>query len=90
MPRILYKYLDIVGAKCMIGNQNLQFTNASQLNDPFDCHPKLIDYSNVPNTKLQGWIPMIHGYVVYQKSMIHYSCGAIIVITIKVFVLDLT
>ena len=40
MPRILYKYLDIVGAKCMIGNQNLQFTNASQLNDPFDCHPK--------------------------------------------------
>ena len=57
MPRILYKYLDIVGAKCMIGNRNLQFTNASQLNDPFDCHPKLIDYSNVPNTKLQGWIP---------------------------------
>ena len=31
MPRILYKYLDIVGAKCMIGNRNLQFTNASQL-----------------------------------------------------------
>ena len=34
----------------MIGNQNLQFTNASQLNDPFDCHPKLIDYSNVPDS----------------------------------------
>ena len=33
----------------MIGNQNLQFTNASQLNDPFDCHQKLIDYSNVPD-----------------------------------------
>ena len=47
MSRILYKYLDIDGAKCMIGNQDLQFTNASQLNDPFDCHPKLIDYSNV-------------------------------------------
>ena len=41
----------------MLGNQNLQFTNASQLNDPFDCHPKLIDYSNVPESKLQGWIP---------------------------------
>ncbi len=54
---ILYKYLDIEGAKCMIGNQNLQFTNASQLNDPFDCHPKLLDYSNVPKHKLQGWIP---------------------------------
>ena len=60
MTRILYKYLDISGAKCMIGNQNLQFTNASQLNDPFDCHPKLIDYSNVPDhvakdTIRKGW-----------------------------------
>lgn len=52
MTCILYKYLDITGARCMIGNQNLQFTNASQLNDPFDCHPKLIDYSNVPDRKL--------------------------------------
>ena len=48
MSRILYKYLDITGAKCMIGNRKLQFTNATQLNDPFDCHPKLLDYSNVP------------------------------------------
>ncbi len=31
MAHIFYKYLDIIGAKCMIGNQNLQFTNASQL-----------------------------------------------------------
>ena len=57
MGRILYKYLDIKGATCMIGNQDLQFTNASQLNDPFDCHPKLIDYSNVPASRLHGWIP---------------------------------
>lgn len=57
MSRILYKYLDITGARCMIGNKNLQFTNASQLNDPFDCHPKLIDYSNVPERKLLGGIP---------------------------------
>ena len=55
MSRILYKYLDIAGAKGMIGNKNLQFTNASQLNDAFDCHPKLIDYSNIPNTRLKGW-----------------------------------
>lgn len=41
----------------MLGNRNLQFTNASQLNDPFDCHPKLKDYSNVPKHKLQGCIP---------------------------------
>ena len=57
MSRILYKYIDIVGAKCMLANQNLQFTNAAQLNDPFDCHPKLLDYSNVPKRKLQGGIP---------------------------------
>lgn len=57
MSRILYKYLDITGAKCMIGNSNLQFTNATQLNDPFDCHQKLIDYSNVPKDKLHGGIP---------------------------------
>lgn len=57
MSRILYKYIDINGAKLMLGNRNLQFTNASQLNDPFDCHPKLIDYSHVPKHKLQGWIP---------------------------------
>ena len=44
MPRILYKYLDITGAKCVIGNSDLQFTNATQLNDPFDCHPSLIDH----------------------------------------------
>lgn len=41
----------------MIGNKLLQFTNASQLNDPFDCHPKLIDYSKVPSSALRGWIP---------------------------------
>ena len=57
MSRILYKYLDIKGGKMMIGNKTLQFTNASQLNDPFDCHPKLIDYSNVPDSRLHGWIP---------------------------------
>lgn len=56
MSHILYKYLDIVGAKYMIWNQNLQFTNASQLNDPFDCHPKLMDFSNVPKDMLHVWI----------------------------------
>ena len=49
--------MDINGGNCMIKNQNLQFTNATQLNDPFDCHPKLWDFSDVPNSKLQEWIP---------------------------------
>jgi hypothetical protein len=54
MSRILYKYLDIIGAKCMIGNSDLQFTNATQLNDPFDCHPSLIDHESNIDDKLQG------------------------------------
>jgi len=57
MTRILYKYLDIDGAKCMLGKKDLQFTNATQFNDPFDCHPKLFDYSKVPESRLQGWLP---------------------------------
>lgn len=32
----------------MLKNHNLQFTNATTLNDPFDCHYELIDFSNVP------------------------------------------
>lgn len=36
----------------MLNNSNLQFTNATQLNDPFDCHPGLLDFSNVPDDKL--------------------------------------
>ena len=32
----------------MLQNSNLQFTNATRLNDPFDCHPALFNYSNVP------------------------------------------
>ena len=54
MPRILYKYLSITGGIMMLGNKTLQYTNASQLNDPFDCHPKLIDFSNVPDDVRRG------------------------------------
>lgn len=44
VPR-LYKYLDVEGGLSMLKKSNLQFTNATQLNDPFDCHPALFDYS---------------------------------------------
>lgn len=43
----------------MLYYSNLQFTNATQLNDPFDCHPSLIDFSNVPKEACGGWIPEI-------------------------------
>jgi hypothetical protein len=55
----LYKYLDFNGGLMMLYHSNLQFTNATQLNDPFDCHPSLIDFSNVPKEACGGWTPEI-------------------------------
>lgn len=52
---ILYKYLDAKGGLKMLSNCNLQFTNATRLNDPFDCHPSLIDFSKVPEEKMKVW-----------------------------------
>ena len=51
----LYKYLDIDGGLAMLSNSNMQFTNATRLNDPFDCHPSLIDFSNVPEERMRVW-----------------------------------
>ena len=42
--RTLYKYLDIESGLKMLEHSNLQFTNATCLNDPFDCHPALFNY----------------------------------------------
>ncbi|MBQ6306227.1 MAG: DUF2971 domain-containing protein [Bacteroidales bacterium] len=55
MTEILYKYLDADGGLLMLKNHNLQFTNATQLNDPFDCHPSLIDYSNACTREAEVW-----------------------------------
>lgn len=53
---MLYKYLDADGGLMMLQDSNLQFTNATKLNDPFDCHPALFDYSNAPTNKY-NWPP---------------------------------
>lgn len=55
----LYKYLDFDGGVMMLYYKDLQFTNATQLNDPFDCHPALIDFSNAPKEACGGWTPEI-------------------------------
>lgn len=52
----LYKYLDAEGGLKMLQNSNLQFTNATKFNDPFDCDPALFDYSHAPTTK-HNWPP---------------------------------
>ena len=63
MSRILYKYINIEGARWMLGMEkgrrypNLQFTNPSKQNDPFDCDKNLLDYSDIPDAMTQGWIP---------------------------------
>ena len=46
--RQLFKYLDVTGALAMLSKGTLQFTNSFYFNDPFDCHPSLIDFSNDP------------------------------------------
>jgi len=55
----LYKYLDFNGGLMMLYYKDFQFTNATQLNDPFDCHPALIDFSNAPKKVCGGWSPEI-------------------------------
>ena len=55
MSKLLYKYLDINGAIMMLHYSDLMYANATTFNDPFDCHPSLIDCSNVPEEKRKGW-----------------------------------
>ena len=55
IPNLLYKYISANSGLEMLKNHNLQFTNATMLNDPFDCHHKLIDFSNVPKEKCKIW-----------------------------------
>lgn len=38
----LYKYFDAKGGLAMLEHNNIQFTNATKLNDPFDCNSRLI------------------------------------------------
>ncbi len=51
IPNLLYKYLDFEGCLKMLRCHNLQFTHASRLNDPFDCHPSLVPCEFQPKTK---------------------------------------
>ena len=52
----LYKYLDVKGGLKMLQKSNLQFTNATRLNDPFDCHPAMFDFSDAPVNEY-NWPP---------------------------------
>ena len=59
MSNLLYKYLDVNGAIMMLHYSNLMYANATMFNDPFDCHPSLIDFSNIPPEACKEWSPEI-------------------------------
>lgn len=65
----LYKYLDADGGLMMLFNSNLMFTNATQLNDPFDCHPALKHYQNISIEHYKGWPNEVATQIEYQKAL---------------------
>ena len=66
--KTLYKYLDAGGGLMMLYYGTLMFTNATQLNDPFDCHPVYID---IP----QDAIPQYRGLPSKVVSELEYNKG---------------
>lgn len=67
---VLFKYLDIEGAKKMLANSNIQFTRATDLNDPFDCHPGLIENSDEWPNEIT---PARLGYIEKHSGMGYFS-----------------
>jgi hypothetical protein len=76
---MLYKYLDAYGGLKMLYYSTLMFTNATQLNDPFDCHPAYIHLSGEMPTPYKGWSPEIVSWLEYNKRLQHrdktYICS---------------
>lgn len=75
----LYKYLDANGGLMMLYNSTLMFTNATQLNDPFDCHPAYIHLSREMPTPYKGWPSETVSWLEYNKRLqrrdITYICS---------------
>ncbi|MBR3782909.1 MAG: DUF2971 domain-containing protein [Bacteroidales bacterium] len=65
----LYKYLDASGGSAMLYNSTLMFTNATQLNDPFDCHPLYVHFSREMPTPYKGWPPETVSELEYNKGL---------------------
>lgn len=77
--RRLYKYLDANGGLSMLYNSTLMFTNATQLNDPFDCHPAYIHLTGEMPTPYKSWPAEIVSWLEYNKRLerrdITYICS---------------
>lgn len=53
----------------MLYNSDLMFTNATQLNDPFDCHPALKHYQHVSIDCYKGWPNDVITHLEYNKAL---------------------
>lgn len=75
----LYKYLDADGGLMMLYYSTLMFTNATQLNDLFDCHPVLRDLSATPASVRRGMHGEIFSKIEYNKGLMRrettYICS---------------
>lgn len=69
MADMLYKYLDIDGGKAMLYNKTLQFTNATQMNDPFECHPAFINLPADASGLYRGIPANFYSQMEYQKGV---------------------
>lgn len=65
----LYKYLDADGGLMMLYYSTLMFTNATQLNDPFDCHPAFRDLSSTPDSAREGVPGNILSQIEYNNGL---------------------
>ena len=65
----LYKYLDDNGGLMMLYYSTLMFTNATKLNDPFDCHPAYIHLSGEMPAPYKSWSPEIVSWLEYNKRL---------------------
>lgn len=44
--KVLYKYMTVDGVMKTLESCNIKFSNPDDFNDPFDCDPRMIDFSN--------------------------------------------
>lgn len=65
----LYKYLDTDGSVAMLYNKTLQFANATQMNDPLECHPAFINIPADASGLYRGIPTDFYSQMEYQKGL---------------------
>lgn len=60
---VIYKYMGFDIAMKALEEKTLAFTNPLAFNDPYDCTPKLIDFSRLPNNYREYLVEKFYGYL---------------------------